>query len=234
LQLGELELAHQSITDALATARAAGDRRLLYEYLPIQSAALEAEGSLDAARQSATEWLHLAEELKQPVHAAQASLCLATLDLDEANATEAETRARRVLAEFTKNEWPVLSARLVLTHALILQGKPDAAREVLARVEPGRTAHVFEDRVELAIARARLDGASGARTSAQRTLEGVVADTRRARATLLELKVRLLRAALGGSAATATLLHEEAARRGFELIARSTRPMGPGVCRSPF
>jgi serine/threonine protein kinase/tetratricopeptide (TPR) repeat protein len=230
-RMGDVATATQNLTEALAEARAVGDRKVVYEYLPLQAGMLETQGKLAEAQKSASEWLRSTEELKVPGYAAHASLCLASLDLDHGNAGGAETRVRQVLQRFTNNEELVMSAQLVLMHALVRQGELDAAKQVLARAEAAPRPHNFDSLAEMLIARARLDAATGARGAARHALQSRLADARRAHYVLLKLRLRRLLAELGGVAASTTA--ETAEERGFTLIVRSPQPLGPWACHGP-
>ena len=89
------------------------------------------QGDLAAAREKYQEAIKLRNEIGEKSGAAEVSLLLASLAIEEGHPSEGEALARKALEEFraAKTAESQISAHAILAQALLAQGKLDAARQ---------------------------------------------------------------------------------------------------------
>ena len=110
-----------------------------YQYLTsamlVLGYALEAEGDLKGARKQFDDALAIRQKMGEVDLIFEAQVALADLDLEEGNPEQAEPLLRTAIAQFEKEkEDPgASSAYVVLSHALLMQGKTDEANQAVRR-----------------------------------------------------------------------------------------------------
>jgi len=96
------------------------------------------QGDLTAAQQNYQESIKLRNEIGEKSGAAEVSLLLASLSIEEGNPSEGEALARKALEEFraAKISESQISAHAILAQALLAQGKLNLAQKEIAMGKP--------------------------------------------------------------------------------------------------
>jgi hypothetical protein len=196
---------------------------------------MTAQADLTAARQNAAEALSIAQKTGARFVAAQSQLKLATLDLEESRAVQAEPVIRDALAVFRAEKMrdDELQALLVLARCLLMQNKPaDAQAAIKEARQVSASTQNPANHLLFAIAEARVKAAQPAAQSAilpsretrsdllkcvntARTL-GLISLEYEGRLALSELEVK---ASAPAALERLAMLEKEAHTRGFDLIA---------------
>jgi DNA-binding winged helix-turn-helix (wHTH) protein/tetratricopeptide (TPR) repeat protein len=153
--------------------------------------ALRAEADLNGARQQYQLALEMRQTLGETTLAAEAKVTLADLALHENQPQQAESLLRQAIPELEKDQGDpeVISAYVVLSHALLMQGKREEARKAAQHVVPLlQTASDPALKLPAAIQNARLDGAGkGSETLGRERIAAVVRQLRSVAATAKRL-----------------------------------------------
>jgi hypothetical protein len=162
--------------------------------------------------------------------AAETTLQLAVMAIEEGNSASAEATSRDTRAEFQRLHQPEdeIAADAVLARALLAMGRPsDAQKEIDAGKTLLTKSQDLETHFQLGIVASRVEAALGKNASAANDLESVLAGASKHKYLGYQLEARL---ALGeietGSGKIAagnarlTALQKDAAAKGFLLIAR--------------
>jgi tetratricopeptide (TPR) repeat protein len=229
---GDLKMAQSMFEQALAIKRETGNRSSIAFTLSDLGDLALARGELEQARKSYVEAARIREGLGQKPRATESRLALAAVDLEEGRGAGTEAVAREAAELFRNEKLEELEgiARLLLARALLLRHETDGARRAVG--EASRLLAGSQDpatRLTLAIARARVDGASGGSAAGAGSLDRLAAasaEAGRMGHVALELEARLALAELETRAARpqardrALALARDAKARGFGLIAR--------------
>jgi tetratricopeptide (TPR) repeat protein len=241
-RLADLNLAQGQIQDARRLAQQAVESSQkahgAYQYLTgamiVLGEALEAQGDLTGARSQFEQTLAMRQKIGALDLAAESQVALASLDIEEGRAVQAESLIRGALPEFEKEKRDpdASGAYTLLSRSLLMQGRTEEARKAaqqaversLTSSDPSLTlpAQIQQARVE--IASSKDENASSA--SALRHLNSVIASAKRlgyyhieteARLALGQMELRI-NSSLGQKQLKA--LATETRTRGYELVAR--------------
>ncbi|PWU09252.1 MAG: hypothetical protein C5B51_06575 [Terriglobia bacterium] len=226
---GELASAKARLNEQLALGKTIREpRQEAYALHGLGELAL-AEGQLDAARKYLKEAVSLRNQKGEKGLAAESQLVLAKVAFQNGQPAEAFQIAQSIAGEFEREKETDFAAQayIVMVEAQTAQGKPEAAMGAYERAEFfGAQSSDFAVRIELRLAKARLDAATGNRVAAMKELERVraEADSRGFLQYSLEARLALAEFARNSHAENyttdATALQREATAKGFGLIAR--------------
>jgi tetratricopeptide (TPR) repeat protein len=233
---GDLDAAERAQREALELARSTGQKSLAAHALYGLGELLAQRDQLQAARAAHEEALALRTELGELGAAAESRLALATIAVLEGRPAEAESPARRAAREFAAEEEPDggALAEALLVRALLGRGETAGARLAAERSRAlARRSENPATRLLAELSWARVLAATTQTGEARRVLDGVEAAAEAGGLLPLVFEARLLAGVIGvgeaGDAATPQArerlqaLAEEAAARGFALIARQAR-----------
>ena len=233
LEQGRLADARSHATKAVEAIRPIeGAYQYLTSAMTVLGNVRRAEGDLAAARHEYTQSLALREKTGELDLVAESQASLAELALDEGRPGEAEPLLRKAIAQFEKESGSTdaASAGVLLSRALLMQGKRDEARAALQHaLEIGRTNPDPEFRIPAGVQAARLEAAEGQTRSAVAKLSAAVAEARRLGYYQLECEARLalgeleLKTSPGAGRAELDALQRDARERGFQLVARQAQ-----------
>jgi serine/threonine protein kinase/tetratricopeptide (TPR) repeat protein len=228
--LGDLPGARKNYQDALALARAAGDTSMAaYALMGLGSVDVRSADFIQAHKDYG-EALALRTQLGEKDNVTGTNASLAALAIEENHATDAEVNARKALGEFAmahKSDDEVTSAT-ILVRALLAKGTTDVAVKELSNISPLAAKNQnLAVQLEFALAKARVEAASGKLGQAEQTLKAALAKATRWGYLGYQLEARLALAEVDlkagkASAARSSLaqLQKEAKDKGFDLIAR--------------
>ena len=228
---GDLPGARRNYQDALALARAAGDKSMM-AYALAGLANVEVRGAdFTQAHRDFSDSLSLRSELGEKDNVLSTHVAMANLAIEEGHASEAETPAREAVEEFGrdhKNDDQV-GAASVLMRALLAQNKTDEAVKELGKISPlAAKDQNLAVQLDFALARARVEAASGKINPAKATVKEGLAKATKAGYAGYQLEFRLVSEELesrgGGKSAASRArleqLQKDAKEKGFDLIAR--------------
>jgi DNA-binding winged helix-turn-helix (wHTH) protein/tetratricopeptide (TPR) repeat protein len=244
-RLADLKLAQGRVKEAQPLAQQAVDilrpMKGGYQYLTsamvVLGDALRAEGDLKSAGEQYQSALDIRKKMGEASLAAESQVSLADLALDENQPQQAEAVLHQAIPEFEKEQGDpdAISAYVVLSRALLMEGRLDEARS--AAQHAATLVHSSSDpalRLSAAIQNARIEAAGKGNEASQRL--GISAAEKQLRSAAmtakglgyyqLECEARLALGelemkndpALGRSQLAA--LKEEAGARGLQLIFR--------------
>ena len=228
---GQLDAAEKAYAEALAISRRIGQKSDIARGLYALGELRFARGDLAEARRMNEEALAILNELGREQFAPEVRLALARIALEEDRLADVEAVAQQAAEAFAAKKVPDSEAlaRAVLAEALMRQRRPEAGTTMDRAVALAGGSQNRSVRLSVAIASARLAGASGAATDANRArarLNDVLTETRKAGMLGLQLEARLALAEIERSSGRADsvrrlqALEKEASSRGFGRIAR--------------
>jgi tetratricopeptide (TPR) repeat protein len=232
---GNVQLARERAETSIAQRRENNNPSSFVSILNELRGIMTAQADLTAARQNAAEALSIAQKTGARFVAAQSQLKLATLDLEESRAVQAEPVIRDALAVFRAEKMrdDELQALLVLARCLLMQNKPaDAQAAIKEARQVSASTQNPANHLLFAIAEARVKAAQPAAQSpilpsretrsdllkcvnTARTL-GLISLEYEGRLALSELEVK---ASAPAALERLAMLEKEAHTRGFDLIA---------------
>jgi DNA-binding winged helix-turn-helix (wHTH) protein/tetratricopeptide (TPR) repeat protein len=233
LALGNPAEAKRTYLQSLEICRQIGDRSKEASAFGGLGRILREEADLDGARKYLVQAQAAFEEIGDKRSAAEMELAIANLLVDQGAGVEAAVVASKAAEEFDRER--VISdeslAYAVIAHAFLAQERVVYARRAVERatalVGKGLNREVA---LAVAIAAARVDGASGGPANAKRaakSLQLALAEATAAGFVNYQLEARLAQAEIkmrsgdiAGTRTTLELLQKDAAARGFSLIAR--------------
>jgi len=242
-RLGDLELAQGRVEDAHRLVQQAVDLSRSHPGEDASGAidelgdALKAEGDLQGARQQYKAALDIQQRIGERGPAGETQEAMADLALQEGQADQAEGLLREAIPEFEKEKARPDAARayIVLSRALLFQGKTDESRKAiqqaadLCRTSPDPAlklpAEIQTARVEMAEAVSN-PASAAVLTRARQRLQSAVATAHRLGYYMLECEARLvlgelaLKSAPASGRAHLAALAAEARSHGLELLAR--------------
>jgi eukaryotic-like serine/threonine-protein kinase len=229
LVTGELPRANNSCEDSLRLRREFDDKGDQARSLDNLGDVLLAEGNVAGARQSYEQALQFQQSLGQKGDAAYSQISLAALALKEKKPGDAKKLAQEAVTELASEKDSGGEAQGRGTLALALLDLGDTAGAATQIEQAANLAQQANDRtlkLTTAIAKARIDGASGKNEEALKGLASVEKEAHAAGLVAIEFEARL---ALGEaehkagqtakSRATLNALAQEAKAKGFNLIA---------------
>ena len=244
-RLADLELAQGRVQDAHRLAQQAVDAM---RQVPGDSGGeptgamselgdvLKAEGDLKGARQQYEAALEIRQKMGEMATIAESQVSLADLALEEGHADQAEPLLRAAIAEFEKekSDPDTASGYLVLSRALLAEGKLNEAREAVKRAadltvtipDPAMKLPIAiqSARVERAAAEKARDHAMAA-NSIQK-LRSVIASAKKSGYYQIECEARLalgeaeLRIDPAGARSQLEILEKETRERGLKLFSQ--------------
>jgi tetratricopeptide (TPR) repeat protein len=237
LTQGHVPEAHQLAEQSLSELRQKQDGlQYLTGGMLVMGDALEASDDLDGARKQFEEALDIRQKMGATDLVAETRVELAQLSIEQGHPADAEPLLQNAIPTFEKDasDPEASSASLLLSRALAMEGKAEAAREALKRAT--LFAHNTPDpalQLPISIQTAKLNGSYPVKADAAREVSVAEQQLRSAAARARELGYYSLeckaRLALGefemrvhpasGRALLATLA-SEAHGRGLELLAR--------------
>jgi len=229
LDEGDLPEAKKMFEQALEIKRNLHNRHSEAYTLSALGDLLLYQGDITAARKAHEDALAIRTQLGEKGTAAQDSLSLARLTLDDGHPEEALDGARKVEADFhTQNQADYEAAAHTLAARCLLQsGKLGEAKVEIQQAEKLVKADDHVAHLPVAIAGARIATASGDLVNARKILDAALAEATKAnllyfqydaRLALGELEIRSGKVAAGR--ARLTTLEKDAQAKGFLLIAR--------------
>lgn len=244
-RLADLALAEGRVKDAHRLAQQAvelsrpnqGSYQYLTTFLHTFGETLKAEGDLKGARQQFQEALQLQQKANESGLVAESQAGLASLDLDEGHADQAEPLLRAAIAQFEKeHEDPsAAEAYTLLSRCLMVEGKLEDSRQAIQRaIELSHTSLDPALKLPAAIQAARIQAtASDPRSinAARQQIRSTIAMAKQLGYYPIELDARRALAELNTTsnpdAAHAQLkaVAIEARARGLELIARQAEQL---------
>jgi ATP/maltotriose-dependent transcriptional regulator MalT len=186
------------------------------------------EGDIPAARKAHEDALAIRTQLGEKGTAAQDSLALARLTLEDGHPEEALAAARKAIADFhTQNQADYEAAAHTLTARCLLQsGKLAEAKAEIQQAQKMVKPDDHVARLPVAIASARIATVSGDQATARKILDEALSEATKANLLYFQYDARLALGELeikSGKVAAAhrrlTTLEKEAEDRGFLLIA---------------
>ena len=239
---GNVPLARERAETSIARRRENNNPSSFVSILNELSEIMTAQADLTGARRNAAEALSIAQKTGASFLAAQSQLKLATLDLEERRAAQAEPVIRDAVAVFRAEKMrdDELQGLLVLARCLLMQGKAADAQAVIKEARQVSTSTQNPaNHLLFAIAEARskisLPGAANPSLSSRETrpdLRQCVNTARRLGFVSLEYEARLalseLEVRVNAPAALERLavLQKEAHARGFDLIVGKATALG--------
>lgn len=249
-RLADLKLAQGRVQEARPLAQQAVDilRPMQggYQYLTsamiVLGDTLKAEADLKGARQQYQSALDIRKKMGEAALVAESQVSLADLSLDENQAQQAETLLHQAIPEFEKEQGDpdAISAYVVLSHALLMEGKVEESR--IAAEHAAKPLQASSDpalKLSAAIQNARIAAAGkGSEASeragiaaAERQLRSAAATARGLGYYVMECEARLELGELAIKNHTPqahsqlTQLAHDAHQRGLELIARKAEAL---------
>jgi tetratricopeptide (TPR) repeat protein/TolB-like protein len=236
---GDLVNAKKSYDEALALSRQVGEKHETGVALTNLGTIAMQQGDLSAARARYQEAINLRQEIGEKSGAAETSLLLAALSIEQDQAAEGERLARKALKDFraAKISEMQISAHAILAGALVEQGKVSAAAKEIQTARPMavKTQQRLM-RMQFDINSAEVQTASGKPTeiqSAIAALNGVIHEAKKSglveivyRAQLALGKAELKRGNKAEGAPILSAVEKDANASGFLLISRKARRIG--------
>jgi len=193
---------------------------------------LEEQDKLAEARAKLEDALRIRKEMGNPDQVADTVLSLAQLTLEEGHPAEAQKLARDAAAQFTKAKSVENEdiANAVLAKALLAENKVSEARVAAEHAAPSAKAVNSSAGLEVAIANAMVQAASGRLADADKKLSGLVAQARKlgfagyefnARLELSRVEVRAGHKAAGRDQFMS--LEKDTKAKGYALILRKIK-----------
>jgi len=243
-RLADLKLAQGQVQDAYRLAQQAieairpiqGASQYLTGAMTVLGDALKAQGDLPGARQQYQSALDIRQQMGEMDLVGESQVDLADLALEEGHPDQSEPLLRPAIAEFEKEKGDpdAASAYIILSRALLMQGKLEEARKAIRRAtelslsssDPALKLPAAIQRARVGMASASQGGASPNLSTARTELRSVLGTARQlgyygfeceARLALGELELKANPAL--GHAQLATLALE-ARSHNFELLAR--------------
>jgi class 3 adenylate cyclase/tetratricopeptide (TPR) repeat protein len=225
---GDLVPAQKNLREALAIEQSLGTKSDAASSLDSLGDVLFAQDDLEGAAKSYQEASDLRQKVGDKAAIAGSKVSLAKLALEKGQPAQAQTLAAEAQQEFAdeKNHDAEISASDVLARALMSQGKLPEAESLLERLakSPPQDRTV---RLSLTITYARLKSHRGKSAESVRDLAAALDEANKMQLVGYEFEARLAQAEIelqsGKSALARThlkTLQDEAARKGFRLIAR--------------
>jgi tetratricopeptide (TPR) repeat protein len=237
---GDFTNAKKSYEEALGLSREVGEKHEMAVALANLGSALAQQSDLKGAREKYQETIRLRNEIGEKSGAAEITLLLANLAIDEGHPSEGEASARSALAEFRAAKMPELelSAHAILAQALLDQGKiSQAAKEVAAGKPLAAKTQQRLTRLQFEIASAQVQAASRKPSDLQAStvaLNAVIQETERigllshlfeARLALGNIEMKY--GSRAGGRARLAALQKDGTASGFMLIAnRAAQALG--------
>jgi eukaryotic-like serine/threonine-protein kinase len=226
---GDLKGALRNYEQAKAVANEIDDKSALGYILTGIGDALTDRGELAAAREAYQQALTLRKQTGEKQFVAETEVRFARLSIQDGKAADAESVLRKCKEQFDQDQQAddELESSVVLIEALLDEGNyPGAAREEQeAKLLASNSVNEIL-RIELSLASARVDGASGQVATARTQLERTLQSAHSHKLLEIELETRLAMGVLKGksgqlASARAELLALETTARsdGFGLIA---------------
>jgi serine/threonine protein kinase/tetratricopeptide (TPR) repeat protein len=240
---GNLHQAQNACEQALAVSRELGDKTTYARMLLFLGDVLAVEGNLPQAHQRYSQAAAIMAELGSKTYENRSDLALAQLSIAEHHPVEAEAAARRVLEDPHVLAAPdfKLASNMVLTEALLAQGKTAEAQQVLAGVPASRNTPMLAAGINFGLGQGLPILAERVRAStgkpidvaeATRRLQVILDDSAKRGNLVRQFQARLalgeVKAKWGDKAAARdhlTKLEQDAAARGFGLIARQCKAL---------
>jgi len=221
---GELKSAEQSYQQAKTTAEEIDDKSVMAYVLDGLGDVLADRGDLEAAGKSYEQALALRNQVGEQQTTAETQLELAQLSIEQGHAAEAEVAARRCKEQFHREQQAddELTASVILTQALLSQGKESEAKAEVALAAP--LAAKNQNRLaglQFALVSARVALASDQPQSSRPQLEQVVKGSRQHGFLQVEWESLLSLAELEKKSG-----HLAAAQSQFASLAKATRAKG--------
>jgi tetratricopeptide (TPR) repeat protein len=233
LTQGQVQEAHHLVTQAVESIRAKqGGYGYLTEALVEMGEVLKAEGDLQAAQKQFESGRDIEQKAGNQGVVEECEAELADVAIEQGHADEAETLIRRAIAEFEKEKSDPASSGgyTVLSHALLVQGKVEDARQAVQRAtELSLTSSDPALKLPAAIQHARVEIAtpgSSHLAAARLELHSVIATARKLGYYAIESEARLvlgqleMKANHGSGRSQLGTLILDARRHGLELVAR--------------
>jgi len=234
---GELAGAQRAIDEQTTIFREANNQRALAYARFVEAEILLHEDKLDESRKAHEDALAIRTKLGEQTTTEESRLALGFLSIEQGRPSEAEQPIREVLEQAREGKEPSVeaTAEMSLAHCLLALGKPAEAEKEIAKAE--LTVASSEDRlqkIEWAVAAARVRAATGKRRKATSDLVHALAESRKIGCVRCELEVRLalgeIEAGSPGAVnprARLEALEKDATEKGFLLIARKAALMSP-------
>ena len=226
---GDLDRAKDSASEAVNRAQQAGDKRLMAVAMASLGVALEEEGDIEGAQEQFDEALSLSREIGSKTYVAMISMNSASVLEEQGRYSEAESLLGQAKAEFQTEGYLSyqIQACALLSRALLAQNKlVETANELSSGRTLERRVQEIEPQIDLDIANAEFNIATGQYEEARSALLGALAKAKPRGYGRYELRARLawgqMEAKEHPPAARAYLtdLQENANARNFRLIAR--------------
>ncbi|MGA7292342.1 MAG: tetratricopeptide repeat protein, partial [Terriglobales bacterium] len=164
VEMGELTEARQRCDEGLKIQKETGYRRGQAYAASNMADLLTITGDLPGARKMAEEGLAIREELGESINTAFSQQQMGLIALSESHAAEAEGYLRKSVLVFQKADIRdnIVSVQALLVRALVEQGKPAEAAQLLASLMPmAESRPSYPPRFDAALAAARVDSANG-------------------------------------------------------------------------
>jgi class 3 adenylate cyclase/tetratricopeptide (TPR) repeat protein/TolB-like protein len=225
-QLGQLDAAEKNIQQGISLYKESGAETNLPAALDVRGDLFLIRADLPNARKQYEEALALATKQQSPPSLAGVRAEIASLDLEDNKAADAEPLARQAADEFASEKLvdQEADARDTLARSLLAQGKlPDARAEIdrASKLHP-------QDRVvalSLAITNARLKEKEAKGPEARKILDASLAESSKSKLTGVTLQIKLAQADVAASANPKSAgplfsaLQRDATANGYLLIA---------------
>ena len=232
---GDIQNAKQSVQEAIDISRQTGDKANLAFALSNQGEIFVAEGTFPQARKSFEESLQIRNEIEEKSNAAASRLQLASLSIEEGNASDGEHVAREVRDEYRKEGHldDEVSADVVLLQALFAGKKSTEAQKELGNTKllSSKSQNV-PNRLALGIIDARIQGAAGKPSDALTSLAITMREAVKSGFVPSQFEVRLAQADIelnsgktGSGRAGLATLQKDAASKGFGLIEQKAKEL---------
>lgn len=229
-QRGDLPSARKASEESLRIAREIGARVVEAQSLRDLGVWSYAGGDLAAARKGLEDALARMKSTGADLDAASCRLILASIQMLEGKGfVETERIAREVADWYGSREIYAFQARALalVAESLLRQGKLDQAQKIAAQARAiVERSEDLESRILVITSAARIDAAAGRTSGALGHLTWAISESQRAGLTAANLSARLSYGSvqirmddLAGARKTLAEVEQEAARRGFNLIA---------------
>ena len=235
LEQGRIEDARSHATKAVEAIRPTeGAYQYLTGAMTVLGNVRRAEGDLAAARKEYESSLALREKTGELDLVAESQTSLAALALDEGHAEQAEPLLRTAIVQFEKESGntDAAGAYVLLSRALLMQGKREQARAAVQHaLDVSLKSPDPALRIPAAVQLAKVEAAGGPGGAAIAKLRAAAAQARRLGYYGLECEARLalgeveLRDSPRSGRAELEALEREARGRGFGLVARQAETL---------